>query len=77
MPSTPSRRPALALVLAGGLLFGGITACSDDSDEPGIEDEVDDLGSTVSSAADDAEDSVTSMVDEVEDEVDEDTATTR
>jgi hypothetical protein len=75
MQPARSRRPTLALLVAGGLLFGGITACSDDDGD--VQEEIEDVGSTVSSAADKLEDSVTSVADEIEDEVDEDTATTR
>ncbi|MPY96115.1 MAG: hypothetical protein GEV08_24550 [Acidimicrobiia bacterium] len=61
-----SRRIASGIVV-GALLLGGLSACSDDADT-NVDEELEDLGSTVSSLGDDAEDTATSIVDELEDD---------
>lgn len=63
---TRSRKTALALVLAGGLALGGAVACSDDDDgTTDVEEEIDQLQTTLTSVADEAEDEIDDAEDDV------------
>jgi len=65
------KQRTLALVLAGSLAFGGLTACGgddegivDDDVEQDLSDGADDLSEDVSEGADDLSDEVEEQVDE-------------